>query len=91
MVPRTGEIEWLYSTSEGRCPATPKVRNGSWLSENAETLEHDRRSYSSKIVLALKLASALNLDDKLKNEILVALRSFAFLHSQGQKATSFGF
>ena len=35
-------------------------------------------------VLALKLASALNLDDKLKNEILVAFRFFAFSHSQGQ-------
>jgi len=34
-------------------------------------------------VLALKLASALNLDDKLKNEILVAFRFFAFSHSQG--------
>jgi hypothetical protein len=62
------------------------VRCGSWLSENAKTLEHNRRSYSSMTVLALKLASALNLDDKLKNEILVAFRFFAFSHSQGLKA-----
>src|SRR5215467_11776303 len=58
---------------------------GSWPCENAKTLERDRRSYSSKTVLALKLASAFNLEDELKNVILVASRSLAFLHSQGQK------
>jgi hypothetical protein len=25
-----GEIEWLYSRIVGRCPALPKVRNGSF-------------------------------------------------------------
>jgi hypothetical protein len=60
-------------------------RFGSWLCENAKTLERDRRSYSSKTVLALKLANAFNLDDELTNVILVVFRSFAFLHSQGHK------
>lgn len=46
-------------------------------------LERDRRSHSSKTIVALKLATAFNLDDELKNVILVVFRSFAFLHSQG--------
>ena len=58
------------------------VSVGSWVCENAETFERDRRSYSSKADSALKLASAF-LDDQLKNVILVVFRSFAFLHSQG--------
>jgi len=37
-----------------------EVRDGSWLCENAKTLDGDRRSYSSKTVLAINLASALN-------------------------------
>jgi hypothetical protein len=36
------------------------VSSGSSLCENAERLECGRRSYSSKAVLAVKLASALN-------------------------------
>jgi hypothetical protein len=67
------------------CRFSIDVRFGSWLCENAKTLERDRRSYSSKTVLALKLANAFNLDDELKNVILVVFRSFAFLHSQGHK------
>ena len=63
------------------------VRFGSWLCENATPLKRDRRSYSSTTVLARKLASAFNLDDELKNVILVVLRSFAFSHSQGPKPT----
>ncbi|WP_143199988.1 hypothetical protein, partial [Bradyrhizobium sp. NAS80.1] len=59
------------------------VAFGSWLCENAKALERDRRSYSSKAVLALKLARRFNLDDELKNVILAVSRSFAFLHSQG--------
>ncbi|OKO66911.1 hypothetical protein AC630_41080, partial [Bradyrhizobium sp. AS23.2] len=58
-------------------------RNGSWLCDNPKTLERDRRTYSSKIVLALRLAGAFNLDGELKNAILVVFRSCAFLHSQG--------
>lgn len=57
------------------------VCNGSWLCETARTLECDRRNYSSKPVLGLKLASAFNFDDELKNVILVEFRSFAFSHS----------
>jgi hypothetical protein len=55
---------------------------GSWLCENTKTLERDRKSYSSETVLTLKLASAFNLDDELKNVILVVFQSFAFLHSE---------
>src|SRR5262245_51108008 len=65
---------------------TSHVCFGSRLCENAKVLERDRRSYSSKTVLALKLASAFNSEDELKNVILVVFRSFAFLHSQGPTA-----
>jgi hypothetical protein len=64
-----------------------KVRFGSWLCENAKTPDGDRRSYSSKTVLALKRASVLNLESELKNVILTAFRSLAFSHSQGQTRT----
>jgi len=63
------------------------VRFGSWLCENAKTLDRDRRSYSSKTALGLQFASAFNLEIKLENVILVAFRLFAFLHSQGHKPT----
>jgi hypothetical protein len=59
------------------------VRSGSWLCENAKTPDGDRRSYSSKTVLALKRASVLNSESELKNVILTAFRSLAFSHSQG--------
>jgi hypothetical protein len=58
------------------------------LCENAKTPDGDRRSYSSKTVLALKRASVLNSESELKNVILTAFRSLAFSHSQGQKLTS---
>jgi hypothetical protein len=45
-----------------------------WLCENAKTLDGDRRGRSSKTVLALELASALNLKIELKNVILSAAR-----------------
>jgi hypothetical protein len=51
------------------------------------TPEGDRRNYSSKAVLALKLASEINSESELKNQILAPFRSFAFLHSQGHKPT----
>jgi hypothetical protein len=66
----------------------PNVRVGSWLCENAKTPEGDRRSYSSKTVLALKLAGVLNSENELKNVILAVFRFFAFLHSQGQTRKS---
>ena len=62
-----------------------EVRCGSWLCENAKTLNDDRRIYSSKTVLGLQRAIAFNSKIKLKNTILVVFRFFAFLHSQGQK------
>lgn len=51
----------------------------------AKTLERDRRRYSSKIVLGLKLASAFNFDHELKNVILVVFRSFGFFIQPGVK------
>jgi hypothetical protein len=53
---------------------------GSWLCENAKTLNRDRRSHSSKAASGLQFASAFNLEIELKNVILVAFRLFAFLH-----------
>ena len=70
-------------------PALPAsevlVCYGSWLCENAKLLDDDRRSYSSKTALGHQLAIAFNFKIELKNVILVAFRTFAFLHSQGQK------
>jgi hypothetical protein len=62
------------------------VAFGSWLCENAETLNRDRRSYSSKTVLVAQRASGFNLEIELKNIILRRVSIFEFLHSQGQKA-----
>jgi hypothetical protein len=56
----------------------------SWLCENAKSRNGERRSYSSETALGFQLASVFNLKSELKNLILVAFRSFAFLHSQGQ-------
>jgi len=61
------------------------VCNGSWLSENARTPGDERTSYSLKAVFAVKRASALNLENELRNVILAEFRSFAFSHSQGLK------
>src|SRR3954447_25776588 len=60
------------------------VFSGSWLCENARTLRGDRISHSLKTVFVVKRASALNLENELKNVIPAEFRSFAFLHSQGQ-------
>jgi hypothetical protein len=46
--------------------------------KNAKTLERDRRSYPSKTVLWPKRASAFNIDDELKNVILVVFRKRCF-------------
>jgi hypothetical protein len=51
-----------------------------WLCENARALGGDSRSYSFKAVLAVKLASTFDLENKMKNVILAVFRSFAFLH-----------
>ena len=60
------------------------VRVGSWLCENAKTLNRNRRSYSSKTVLVAQRASGFNLEIELKNIILRRVSIFEFLHSQGQ-------
>jgi hypothetical protein len=56
---------------------------GSWLCKNVETVDDDRTNYASKTVRVLKFESTLNLKTELKNVILTAFQSFAFLHSQG--------
>jgi hypothetical protein len=60
-----------------------EVPVGSWLCENAKTLNHDRRSCSSKTVLVAQRASGFNLEVELKNIILRRVSIFEFLHSQG--------
>src|SRR6476660_10092116 len=60
---------------------------GSWLCENAKTLNRDRRSYSSRTVLVAQRASGFNLEIELKNIILCRVSVFEFLHSQGHQRT----
>jgi hypothetical protein len=67
--------------------ASPYVAYGSWLCENAKTLNHDRRTCSSKTGLVAQRASGFNLEIELKNIILRRVSIFEFSHSQGQKAT----
>jgi hypothetical protein len=64
-----------------------EVRVGSWLCENAKTLNHDRRSCSSKTVLVAQRASGFNLVIELKNIILRRASIFEFSHSQGHFQT----
>jgi hypothetical protein len=45
---------------------------GSWLCENAETLNGERRNCSSETVFALTFASELNSENELKKVILAA-------------------
>jgi hypothetical protein len=59
-----------------------------WLCENAKTLNHDRRSCSSKTVLVAQRASGFNLVIELKNIILRRVSIFEFSHSQVPKQTS---
>ena len=73
-----------------RADPVAEVRLGSWLCENAKTLNRDRRSCSSKTVLVAQRASGFNLEIELKNIILRRVSIFEFLHSQGQKLTSRG-
>jgi hypothetical protein len=63
------------------------VRSGSWLCENAKTLNRDRRSYSSETALVAQRASGLNFEVELENIILRRVSIFEFLHSQGQQRT----
>jgi hypothetical protein len=63
------------------------VRCGSWLCENAKTLNRDRRGYSSKTVLVAQRASGFNLEIELKNIIPRRVSIFEFLHSQGHERT----
>jgi hypothetical protein len=60
------------------------IRFGSWLCENAKTLNHDRRTCSSKTGLVAQRASGFNLEIELKNIILRRVSIFEFSHSQGQ-------
>jgi hypothetical protein len=62
-------------------------RKGSWLCENAKTLNRDRRSYSSKTVLVAQHASGFNFEIELKNIILRRVSILEFLHSQGHSQT----
>ena len=64
------------------------VSFGSWLCENAKTLNRDRRSYSSKTVLVAQRASGFNLEIELKNIILRRVSIFEFSRSQGQTQKS---
>ena len=54
------------------------VRLGSWLCENAKTLNRDRRTYSSKTILVTQRASEFNLEIELKISFFVAFRFLSF-------------
>jgi hypothetical protein len=60
------------------------VRSGSWLCENAKTLNRDRRSYSSKTVLVAQSASGFNLEIELKNIILRRVSIFEVKLGSGE-------
>jgi hypothetical protein len=62
-------------------------RFGSRLCENAKASNRDRTNYSFETVLGTHIASEVNFEIELKNIILVALRTFEFSHSLGQKQT----
>src|SRR3954452_11014663 len=76
--------------SQNLTAAAINVRIGSRLCENTRTLRGDRTSHSLKTVFVVKRASALNLENELKNVIQAEFRSFAFLHTQGHRLTSAG-
>src|SRR6476620_7225604 len=59
----------MWPIASFRC-AGELGRYGSWLCENARTLNRDRRSYSSKTVSVARQASGYNLEIELKNIIL---------------------
>ena len=55
------------------------------LCENAKAINRDRTSSSLKAVFGAHIASAFNSKIELENIILVAIRTFAFSHSLGQR------
>ncbi|WP_210419075.1 hypothetical protein, partial [Bradyrhizobium sp. NAS80.1] len=59
--PRSIPLQTRLACQSERRREHEDVGFGSWLCENAKALERDRRSYSSKAVLALKLARGFNL------------------------------
>ena len=65
----------------------PNVAFGSWLCENAKTLNNDRKSHSSETVLDLQIEIAFNLRIEMENVIPIGFRFFAFSHSQGHFRT----
>src|SRR4029079_18980023 len=66
----------------------PDFRNASWPCKNAKTLNRDRRSHSSRTALVARLESEFSLAIELKKIILLVLRFFEFLHSEGHFRTS---
>jgi hypothetical protein len=80
---RTGSSETVYVELTDLRIRKRDFRFGSWLCENAKTLNRDRRSYSSKTVLVAQRASGFDLEIELKNIILRRVSIFEFLHSQG--------
>jgi hypothetical protein len=81
---------FLFSDRSGpeQHDSTVDDRSGSWLCENAKTLNRDRRSYSSKTLLVAQRESGFNLEIELKNIILRRVSIFEFLHGQGPERTS---
>jgi hypothetical protein len=61
---------------------------GSWLCENARTLDRDRTSKAFKTVCDARIGSPFNFEVERKNIFLVALRNFEFSHSQSHKRPS---
>src|ERR1700752_2860106 len=85
--PECVRVTYQPSVGSGLKRAAAHVRLGSWLCENAKTLNHDRRSYSSKTVLVAQRASGYNLEIELKNIVLRCGSIFEFSHSQGHSQT----
>src|SRR6266478_8949704 len=80
---RTGSSEIVYFELTDLRLHKRAFRFGSWLCENAKTLNRDRRSYSSKTVLVAHRASGFNLEIELKNIILRRVSIFEFLTRSG--------
>src|ERR1700752_5389104 len=85
--PECVRVTYQPSVGSGLKRAAAHVRLGSWLCENAKTLNRDRRSYSSKTVLVAQRASGFNLEIELRKIILRRVSIFEFLHSQGHLQT----
>jgi hypothetical protein len=59
---------------------------GSWLCENAKTLNDDRKSDSSETVLGLQIEIAFNLRIEMENVIPVVFRFFCVFTQPGSSA-----